>query len=309
MSEVVKGAIGGAWGLIVGWILPVLIGLVLFAYVVAPSLEGVSAYASVVGSVSVEGALVLVISSIVFGLVLSTLQTPLYRVLEGYVLWPGWLRDQRRDAHRRRRDELRDAASGSGEASLTLDRGLALERYLRYPVNDSQIAPTRLGNNIRRFETYGEDRYHLDTQVLWYALRAAAPESLVKEVDAARSGVDFFVCSCWVTIALGVSALVTLRAPGSDTATLVIVAVAAVAVAVATYVAAVAATDSWASAVRALVDVGRKPLADALGLEMPARLEDERTMWRSVAWLTVYPYDPLTAVSVNRFRARRLGDC
>ena len=42
---------------------------------------------------------------------------------------------------------------------------------------------------------------------------------------------------------------------------------------------AVEATDEWAAAFRGLVDLGRKPLAEALGLEMPGTLKQERKMW------------------------------
>jgi hypothetical protein len=73
---------------------------------------------------------------------------------------------------------------------------LALEKFSRYPDVDDQVAPTMLGNAIRRFEYYSFNRYQLDSQLCWYHLRAAAPESTAKEVDNARSGVDFFVvCS------------------------------------------------------------------------------------------------------------------
>lgn len=46
---------------------------------------------------------------------------------------------------------------------------------------------------------------------------------------------------------------------------------------------AVVATDEWAGAVRAMVNLGRHPLAAALGLTVADRIEEERTMWHLVS--------------------------
>jgi hypothetical protein len=48
---------------------------------------------------------------------------------------------------------------------------------------------------------------------------------------------------------------------------------------------AVVATDDWAGAVRALVNLGRQPLASSLGLELPLTLARERTMWSATVSL------------------------
>src|SRR5437879_6545061 len=53
---------------------------------------------------------------------------------------------------------------------------------------------------------------------------------------------------------------------------------------------ALAATDEWAAAVRALVNVGRKPLAESLGLALPSSLEGERAMWALVTELSRLRY-------------------
>ncbi len=50
------------------------------------------------------------------------------------------------------------------------------EQLHRYPLDDRQVIPTRLGNAIRQFEEYGYDRYRLDSQVLWHELNAAVPD-------------------------------------------------------------------------------------------------------------------------------------
>ncbi|WP_217572341.1 hypothetical protein [Streptomyces sp. GbtcB7] len=67
------------------------------------------------------------------------------------------------------------------------------------------------------------------------------------------------------------------------------------------YRCAVSATDEWAAAVRALVNTGRKPLAESLGLVLPADIADERRMWTFVGKLSRLPYDD-RAAALNPYR-------
>ena len=128
-----------------------------------------------------------------------------------------------------------------------------------------------LGNAIRRFEYYSFNRYQLDSQQCWYHLRAAAPESTAKEVDNARSGVDFFVCLLYMLTLLALAAVAALFTPSPGWLRLGIAAGLGAAGAVGSYYAAVKATDAWASSVRAMVDTGRIPLAKALVVQQPFR--------------------------------------
>ena len=56
----------------------------------------------------------------------------------------------------------------------------------------------------------------------------------------------------------------------------------AVIVVILAYRSAVVATDEWCFAVQALLNVGRKPLAEALSLTLPRDIAAEQDMWRSV---------------------------
>jgi hypothetical protein len=68
------------------------------------------------------------------------------------------------------------------------------------------------------------------------------------------------------------------------------------------YRCAVSATDEWAAAIRALVNTGRKPLAENLGLVLPADIADERRMWTLVGKLSRLPYDD-KAAALNPYRS------
>lgn len=95
-------------------------------------------------------------------------------------------------------------------------RALLQERLARYPVDAGQLAPTQLGNAIRHFEEYANDRYRLDSQLLWNELTAVAPDQARRQVDVARTSVDFFVCLLYGHGVVLVGASATLASPAAD---------------------------------------------------------------------------------------------
>jgi hypothetical protein len=272
--------------------------------------------------------------AVVAGLVLSALQTPLYRLLEGYLLWPSAVAAKRRDHYVRVRNlmqkrldaiDLRKLKNPTPEEkhqlaklkadpnvsrflkrhkSLTAVQQSLLAEQLRYPIADEQVAPTRLGNAIRRFEEYAFDRYRLDSQGLWYELTAAAPKQLRHQIDSARAGVDFFVCLLYGQLLVAAASLASLGAPHPHDLTLVVTAAVLVVLTPVWYRLARANTDDWALAVRALVDLGRKPLAKSAGLKLPRELDREREMWSRYSEMVLYPYDADRAADLDEFRIR-----
>ena len=177
MTDIVKGVLAGSWALVAGWILPVGIAVALFGVLVLPSLGEWAPFAALASASAAQKGVVLLVASITVGLALSTISTPLYRILEGYTLWPAVWQEKGIKYHRSRRQSLREAVTigqNDPEGSAVVN-ALALEKFNRYPDNDDQVAPTMLGNAIRRFEYYSLDRYQFDSQICWYHLRAAVP--------------------------------------------------------------------------------------------------------------------------------------
>lgn len=336
MGDIAKGVLGGAWTLLTGWILPTALNLGVFFYAVAPSLRHIGPIERFWPGNGKATALLLLCLSLLLGLVLNALQNPLYRILEGYLLWPERLAARacarsRRVKHTLRRrlglirlehraregelttDEAAELASLRADATLAraarrdrdrsaVRRALLREKLNRYPADDAQLAPTRLGNAIRRLEEYGYDRFRLDTQVLWNELTATAPEQVRRQVDLARANVDFFVALLTGHLAVAATALAALGTSRPDVPALLLTTVLLGALIPVWYRSAVTATDEWAATVRALVNVGRVPLAGSLGLALPATLESERRMWTLVAKLTRLPYHE-RAGALDAFRA------
>ncbi|MGN9792262.1 hypothetical protein ACTMTU_14360 [Streptomyces sp. OZ13] len=302
MGDIAKGVLGGGWSLVVGWVLPAALNLAVFLFAVAPSLRGTALMERIRPESSANTALLLLVASVMFGLLLNSLQAPLYRLLEGYLLWPRRAYDRGCRIQRARRQRIADRIAGAGTRA-PIQAALLQERLARYPAADEQIAPTRLGNAIRRFEEYGYDRYRLDTQVLWNELTGTAPKELGRQVDTARSSADFFVALLYGHVVIAAAALASLPFEGADVPLLAVTATVLTVLIPAWYRAAVTATDEWAAAVRALVNAGRKPLADALGLVLPQELGKEREMWLLVTRMSRRPYRPAADTALAPYRA------
>jgi hypothetical protein len=234
---------------------------------------------------NVSGTAMIVIFAIVTGTIafcLNALSTPLYRILEGYLLWPGWLQRWCKDRQRERKNRLKQDLSGTG-----WKRDLAIERLAYYPLDDDQVVPTRFGNALRAFETYGASRFNLDSQTLWYELCAVVPKYLQDKEEDPRSEVDFFVASVYLSIILCIVALVAAVEQQLDQE-LLVVAVLAFAVMLVCRWMLVRVTRDWSLAVQGIVNVGRKKLAATLGLQLPSNLEAERLMWGCLTEFVFY---------------------
>ncbi|MEV8414432.1 hypothetical protein AB0P45_12535 [Streptomyces niveus] len=302
MGDIAKGVLGGGWALVVGWVLPAALNLAVFLLAVAPSLRRTAAVERVWPDTAGQTALLLLTTAVLFGIVLNALQTQLHRILEGYLLWPRGAYDRGCRRQRARKERIADLIAHPG-GRTPVQRALLNEQLARYPADDGQIAPTRLGNAIRRFEEYGHNRFRLDTQVLWNELSAAAPAQARRQVETARTSVDFFVALLYGHGVVAVLALVALTSAGAERPLLAVTAVTLCALMPLWYRSAVYATDEWAAAVRAMVNLGRKPLADALGLVLPQQLAEERAMWQLVTRMSRRPYRDAADTAFAPYRA------
>jgi hypothetical protein len=306
MSDILKGVTGN-WTYLLTWLVPSGLFVGLFALIVWPVIEvlpyvsGARTWSTVVTTTALVGA------TVTIGFILSAISTTLYRLLEGYVGWPGWLVTRRTKAHKQRRAKLIDARDKHDKYSL--EYALLDEQVQRYPRDENQFGPTLLGNAMRSFESYGATHYGLDSQLLWGELFATAPDAMQLEHDRARAGVDFFVGLLWTSIALGLVCIGAVLARfvqdgtiswgrvGFAAALLTIVPLSA-------YRGAVTSTSYWASMVAALVNTGRARLAALFGLCLPDTLEEERAMWGA---LWDFVVDPTDKVAVSTLDKRRLA--
>lgn len=289
MAEILKSL----WGKIYAWAIPSALAIGVYVLFVHPHTS--VGHGWVADASDTEKGVALLVLTAVVAITLNAFSSPLYRILEGYLLWPRWLQDEGMRRQRERKKRLERSVAGSGWR-----RGLDLEKLALYPKNDEQIVPTRFGNAIRSFETFGKTRYNLDSQSLWYELNAVVPQHIQNEIKEARDSVDFFVAMTYLGAMLGVVAF-AVAAYEHFTLPIVVVGVVAVVTAVLCHWLAVRATGEWGYTVRALVNIGRVKLAESMGLHLPDCLEQERVMWGLV---TRYGFfgDPSDGTKLDDFR-------
>jgi hypothetical protein len=306
MSDLVKSLMGGGWSLVIGWILPVFLSLQLITLLILPEVHDSAAIERFLQQPASSRQITLLAIAAVVGLVLAAAQAPLYRVLEGYALWPSKIADIRIDNHKARKKKLVAKYNSIADTDRGVRAGLMYERASRYPSAERQFAPTSLGNAIRRFETYAGDRYQLDSQLLWHNLIAVAPPQAVSAVDKARASVDFFICLLYGGAATALLGFVVCISGNVDARSVAAIGIG-ILISISCYRLAVLATDEWDAAVRAVVDHGRTGLAAAFGLAIPDNLADERYMWRVVNTLVrrefIYSESKDIAVKLQRFKA------
>jgi hypothetical protein len=296
VSDIFKGLTGGGWAGLTAWILPSGLALGLFWVFVYPHMRAHYPPFDVLDAT--QKTFVWLAAAVTIGLFFNALSTPMYRVLEGYLLWPRRCQDRGKDKQRAIKAKLLEALGGAGWA-----RGLQDERLARFPQIDEETAPTRLGNAMRAFETYGATRFGLDSQVMWSELSSLVPKSLQTELDRSRASVDFFVALIYLSMAFGI-VTIAFAFDGRIKPILILIGLLALLSIFIWYEMAVISTSYWSTTVQALVNLGRVKLANEMGLEIPKTIEEEREMWWA---LTSFVYDntPEAMEKLNKYRKYR----
>ncbi|ARN81552.1 hypothetical protein B1812_11265 [Methylocystis bryophila] len=126
----------------------------------------------------------------------------------------------------------------------------------------------------------------MNSQTLWHELFAVATKHIQSEIESAKSSVDFFIASFYLSIFFGFACWV-LAGIQDFKPSISALSIPAFALAGLCHSLAIRATDGLIYPVQALVNLGRVKLADNLGLRLPKTLEAEKTMWGLV---TRYAY-------------------
>ncbi len=185
VGAVLAFAAGGQSGVLSSW---------------ATRLEGQS---TVIQVVVLLGALLVVAASAV---VVNRMTTPALRRLEGYQ-WPGWaagrwetmtkaIQDQY-DRDMQQWQVLQTIIDEGG--TLTAEQQQAYARVdaglHRLPQNRGDMMPTRVGNILRAAERRPNDKYGLDSVIVWPRLWLVMPEASRTELGTARAALDSAVAA------------------------------------------------------------------------------------------------------------------
>lgn len=256
--------------------------LVLYVAALSLSMEAggapdLAVLAEMVHELTATHGLVLAGGITMLAFILQPLQLSLVRLLEGY--WGGSRLARAADSiavawHRRQREKLVTASQSTHEPSTGLIVQMATAaRQLRrfYPAPD-RLLPTMLGNVLRAAEEKGEQRYGLDTVVIWPRLYHVLPEELQQSVADQRNQLDIATRLCVVFIlAAIVSAALLYRHGWWNLAESIAVALAWM-----SYRSAIAAALAFGESIQVAIDLHRFDMLKALHLPAPADRDAER---------------------------------
>ncbi|GGN83889.1 hypothetical protein GCM10010112_62690 [Actinoplanes lobatus] len=193
------------------------------------------------------------------------------RLGEGY--WPRWL-SRPGVALQRRRWQRLDLRTGAGYA----------RRYHEFPIDETDLLPTRLGNVLRAAERYPADpeRYGLDAVFFWPRLYLVLPADVREQVDRCRGALDRAVLVAGLAMLFPLAAVPVVAWSGGGWRLWLLGSAAAAVVAILAHRTAIDAALAFGEILRACFDLHRLTLLARFGLVHPETLEAERALWMAL---------------------------
>jgi hypothetical protein len=256
---------------------------------------------------------VLIVIAWVLGVILLTLNRDIIRVMEGYYFPPSFsfFEKQRYRQLIHDSDQAREQAKAcqekNGQVSdeLQARRITLTQRRANMFPDESFILPTSFGNVIRAFEVYPRIMYGFDAIPGWSRLLAIIPESYRRLIDDAKSGMDYWVNICALSVVFIGEYLIIVGLANPDR---VLVAywengwmlVIALVIAVLAYKAAERSAIEWGDYIKASFDVFLPDLYNKLGFaDLPSE-ESTKQHWEQFSKAIIY-----RSQENLRFRDRR----
>jgi hypothetical protein len=202
--------------------------------------------------------------------------TPLaIRLGEGY--WPrrrpwSWLSERRRETHASRLRSMRE------------NPGTFSRLYMDYPLRESRVMPTRLGNVLRSAEDHAVERYQINAVVVWPRLYVLLPDRFIAAVAAAKTPLDLMAALAALASLFAITGTAAAAAWLPWYAALACFAGGAL-IAWLGYEGAVQAARPYGQLLRAAFDVHRGLLLDAMQWDRPPSYAAERRQWEQISHL------------------------
>ena len=253
------------------------------------------------------------ISVWLFAIVLSLLNTVLYRVVEGYlppITWLGFLKRRALARHDAAKGKIKALAAAWRKAGKTYPKALqdrhdeSLRDFVaHYPSERHLVLPTRFGNAIRAFEDYSRALYGADSIPLWIHLTTVIPKDFMDNVNDARTHVNSLLnivvlatVFCGLALARFVVSMPWADFMAADLAFMLsgsqagflLYAIAAAAAAWLAYGLAIERSVAWGSLVKAAFDCFLPELAQKLGATTPATAAEREAFWVGVSRQAIY---------------------
>lgn len=280
MGDLFKAVSGGLARFVFAWLMPSFIALGLFVLYVLPDVQTLAAVQPIVqpaASSGITAALIFAFLVLTLSVLFAYASLPIYQLLEGYTL-PGPLRRAGARRHRGKYTRLQ-ALQRRYETTGVLPPGLDFDQLRAYPHDLASVRATRLGNALTAMESWSRNRYHLDSQTMWFELLGVSSDNVRRDTEEGRAPVDFFVSAIAHAVLLAASSW-TVAALRQSPQAAAVGALAAVTIPVSYHLAVKNVLD-WNQSVKAMVNLGRRDLAEKMGLRWGATLKHEQDMWSS----------------------------
>jgi hypothetical protein len=256
---------------------------------------------------------VIFLLTIVLSGLLYNLNIPLIRFYEGYPWEKSPLGKFKADRYKKRFRTARHQSAGLLDMYTELetvnpddarlitiinklaDAKLALNQ--EFPTQEDLILPTRLGNVIRCFEDYPDERYGMSAVTLWPHLVAKIDKEYAAAIDDSKTSFDFMINSATLSLVLMLLILfVGLYHPLQFVSPWLWIPWALEIVGFAWlahifYTLSIGRAAAWGNTVRAAFDLYRWSLLEQLGYKrVPANVQEERELWDTISQQMMFGY-------------------
>jgi len=267
-----------------------------------------------------DNGLIALLIAIMMGFTLTSLNTYIYKIFEGYVL-PQYLkpfrkleikrarviRNRRDSLHRKieriekwkenwQRAKMPEYQKGKLERidnrlrQLVNQRdAIAAEYELKYPPTEVLILPTRLGNILRAAEAYPQSRYYADSVALFPRMVSAIDKDYMGHLDAANDQCSFLLNSSLLSTLFSIFAFLAsiyiclFPASGYSSLAYALAGLATLGIAWFFYNASLLNVSKYGNLIRSTYDLFRFNLLEKLHLGLPIDSQEERQLWKKIS--------------------------
>ncbi len=219
-------------------------------------------------------SLAFIMASFVLAYLFYNFQNGFVRLFEGY--WPDiwflpWLSKRRSNTYQKHWADLKVEKQ---------DEQLA---FYPPPTHPDKFMPTRIGNILRAAELYAYDRYGIDSPTIWTRLSPLLKDEALAPLIDTKIARDFMLL---MSVLLGAFTLIwcPLLAVFTTYYTLFLLCAVGLPLAWICYQNAVQSSLAYSEQLKALFDLHRHELFDALGLPKPDDEDKERQQWQDIAY-------------------------
>lgn len=262
-----------------------------------------------------EPGLFLILCTVILGFTLSSLNTYIYKLFEGYIFLyriPGLAKGKIAKARKlNKRFEALKQKIKILESTMDLENekdyprlnrriselkeerdAIASEYDASFPPTLSKILPTRFGNILRSSEAYPGTRYGIDAVPMWPRMTHVIPNSFMEKVDQSNNQCSFLLNCCLLSMFFFFICLSTAgnqyflqQALNNNVVFLISLGCGSLILSLLFYQASLINVSQYGNMIRSTYDLFRFDLLKQLHLPLPKDTNEESDTWKKLSEL------------------------